>query len=112
MHYTRKIEQNPNDVRSRTFFVYKCNICGHDEWFRYVEHFDTKRLRECPSCGTVDDTNDKEYLITKKKQIEIDLEKLKKQIESLNEEYSSIIRKIDVMNIEQNSIQKEIINEK
>ena len=90
MHYIRKIEQDRNDVRSNTFIVYHCNICKHDEWFRSVSNFDMARLRSCPKCGTLDDTNDKEYLLKRRAE-------LTGQINKLNSELMSVVSKLEVL---------------
>jgi predicted nucleic-acid-binding Zn-ribbon protein len=94
MHYEKKIEQDKTDVRSNTFIIYKCNVCGHDEWFRSVPNFDKARLRACPKCGTVDDTNDKEYLLRRKAE-------LTEQINKLNGELITVTSKLEVLEIEE-----------
>jgi predicted nucleic-acid-binding Zn-ribbon protein len=94
MHYVKKIEQDKTDVRSNTFIIYKCNVCGHDEWFRSVPNFDKARLRACPKCGTVDDTNDKEYLLRRKAE-------LTEQINKLNGELITVTSKLEVLEIEE-----------
>ena len=98
MHYVKKIEQSMTDVRSNTFIVYKCNVCGHDEWFRSVPNFDKARLRQCPKCGTVDDTNDKEYLLKRKAE-------LTEQINKLNGELMTVVSKLEVLEIEERPVQ-------
>ena len=94
MHFVKKIEQSLTDVRSNTFIVYKCNVCGHDEWFRSVPNFDRTRLRQCPKCRTVDDTNDKEYLLRRRTE-------LTEQINKLNGELMTIVSKLEVLEIEE-----------
>jgi Zn-finger protein len=94
MHYVKKIVQNPDDVRSNTFMVYKCNVCGHDEWYRFVPNFQTHLLRECPKCHTIDDTNDKEYLLNRKSD-------LTEQIKKLNDELMGVVAKLEVLEIEE-----------
>ena len=104
MHYIKKIEQNKTDVRGNTYIVYKCNVCGHNEWFRYVLNFDTARLRACPKCGTVDDTNDKEYLLKRKAE-------LTEQINKLNGELMTVTSKLEVLEIEERPMPSEgVIN--
>jgi len=66
MHYDHTIEQDKYDVRCHPYIVYKCSICGHEQWFDKVKNFDINRLRKCPKCGVEDDTSEVNYLMDKK----------------------------------------------
>jgi DNA-directed RNA polymerase subunit RPC12/RpoP len=70
VHFVRRIDQNKLDVRSKSYFVYKCSICKHEHHFNYVPNFDTTRLRKCPNCGVENDTNNEEYLIKEQQETE------------------------------------------
>ena len=90
MHYERKIEQDKCDVRSKTYYIYKCSICGEEKWFNWVSNFETSRLRKCPNCGIEDDTSDKEYLIKRKHELE-------QQIKGLTDELTKISGKLEAV---------------
>lgn len=104
MHFDRKVEQCRYDIRCRTYYVYKCNICGHEHDFNNVSHFNTSLLRPCPSCGIIDDTNDREYLIKRMHDLEQEIKALKDRRLSLETELSEVSLKLQSMN-EQVTIQ-------
>jgi hypothetical protein len=105
MHFVKKIIQNPDDVRCRSYFKFLCNVCKETKYFDYVSNFDCSKLRVCPNCGTVNDTDNREYLETKK--IE-----LKNQIDKLTEEYIKIVNELEVLDVESGVevIEKKIIS--
>ena len=70
MHFIRKIEQDKTDVRSRSYFVYECNLCGYEHWFNWAAGFDINRLRKCPDCGVTEDVEEKVMLLQRKQQLE------------------------------------------
>jgi hypothetical protein len=74
--------------------VYVCSVCKKAEWFNWVPNFDTTRLRKCPNCGTLDDTTDKEYLLTRKAE-------LTEQLNKLNDDLMTIVSRLEVLEIEQ-----------
>jgi DNA-directed RNA polymerase subunit RPC12/RpoP len=96
MQFVKKIEQDKIDVRSRSYFVYKCNICKKEEWFNWTSTFDTKISRKCPNCGVLDDSNDKEFLIKRKHQLEQKIQGLKNDLESCTLELSRTSAKLAV----------------
>lgn len=93
MHYIRKIEQDKTDVRSKSYYVYKCSLCGEEHWFNWVSKFDTDRLRKCPKCGVEDDTSNKEYLINKKHELE-------QRIKALSDERDKALMALDKVSVD------------
>lgn len=93
MHYIRKVEQDKTDVRSKSYYVYKCSLCGEEHWFNWVSKFDTDRLRKCPKCGVEDDTSNKEYLINKKHELE-------QRIKALSDERDKALRALDKVSVD------------
>lgn len=88
MHYVRKIEQDKRDIRSRTYFVYTCNICKKEEWIMWRANFDTSAFIKCPKCGIVDDTNNYEYLTKRKHELEQQIQTLKDELEEVSKKVS------------------------
>jgi hypothetical protein len=101
MHHIRTTIQNPSDARSNIIHVFECSVCKNKEFFVSVPNFDTTRLRKCPKCQTIDDTNDKEYLLNKKKSLTEQINSLTEQLTKLENERMSIISKIEIMEFEQ-----------
>jgi len=97
MHYVRKVEQDKYDIRSRSYYVYKCSICGEEKWFNWVERFDTSRLRKCTACGVEDDTNDKEYLIKRKHELEQKIKSLSEEMNKSSLELEQVSMKLETV---------------
>jgi DNA-directed RNA polymerase subunit RPC12/RpoP len=93
MHYIRKIEQDKTDVRSKSYYVYKCSICNEEHWFNWTSGFDTERLRKCPNCGVENDTSNKEYLIKRKHELE-------QKIKSLSDEREKALSALDKVSVD------------
>jgi DNA-directed RNA polymerase subunit RPC12/RpoP len=81
-HFHREVSQGQGipDPRLRTYFIYKCNVCGSEQEHDWVPNFDSTRLRKCKNCGVLDDTNDQEYLIKRSHQIEQKLKELQDEM--------------------------------
>jgi len=95
MHFERYVQGDTTDVRSRSYYIYKCNLCGHVKDFDWVSNFQT-RLRKCPKCKVEDDTNDKEYLINRKQQLEQSIQELLLQIQTDRAELEQVTAKLEV----------------
>lgn len=113
MHYVRRIDQDHNDVRSNIFLVYKCSICGKEEWFQKVNNFDIERLRKCPNCGVENDTSNKEYLIKKKQELEQKIKSLfdAHQKALLDLEKVSMELEVVLFNVQKQKISEGILND-
>lgn len=86
MHFVKKVEQDKNDVRSNTLYVFSCAGCGEDV-FVTDRHIDVTLQRKCPKCGLGDDSNEEGFLLEKK-------EKIKRQIRDLTEELEKLQSRI------------------
>jgi DNA replicative helicase MCM subunit Mcm2 (Cdc46/Mcm family) len=91
MHYIRLIKQNSNDVRCCNYYVYKCSICGEEEWFKVQANADTTRLKKCKNCGIEDDTSNKEYLIKKKHELEQQIKKLSDELIVVSQNLEAVL---------------------
>jgi DNA-directed RNA polymerase subunit RPC12/RpoP len=96
MHYVRKVNQGEGymDPRHRIYFIYRCSVCGHERDYNYVENFDTSRLRKCPNCGVIDDTNDREYLIKRQHDLEQEIKILEVQRNKCTAELIEVTAKL------------------
>lgn len=81
-----------HDVRQKRFAEYTCSICGHIEDFDITTNpnFDFSRDRKCPKCGAVSEEDrisnlqsEVERLTTTKRSIDVQIEKLFREIEEL-----------------------------
>ena len=93
MHCDRLIDQG-RDPRSRTYYIYVCNVCKHEAEFNKVPNFDTARLRKCPNCGVEDDTNDREYLIKRQQSLEQQIQSCETRMNGLMWELDTVTEKL------------------
>lgn len=95
MHCTRKIVQDKTDVRSRSYFVYKCNLCNHEHWFNWALNFDDSRLRPCPHCGVTDDVDEKTMLLQRKQRLEQQVQPFLDELTKVDARLAVIEREVD-----------------
>lgn len=87
MHLKKEVDQSSpgqRDVRLRHYYIYHCDICGHEKDFDWQPHFDTIRLRKCPNCGVTNDTSNEEHLIKRKHELEQQIEQLTSELSRIN----------------------------
>jgi Zn ribbon nucleic-acid-binding protein len=85
LKFLRDSHGDKNDVRSRSWIIYGCPACSHEEYFTMVPNFDRERFRKCPKCGYIEDENSIEVLKEKYRQLEaqkLDLEKQMKELQT------------------------------
>lgn len=114
MHFERFVKGDPLDVRCRSYYVYKCNVCGYEHTFWWVANFDTARLRKCPECKVEDDTDNKEYLINQKQKLEQEIQELVRQTTVKRSELEQISAKLEAFLLTETKpipLSKEIDNE-
>jgi hypothetical protein len=83
MHYKKYVDRGI-DPRCRSYYLYNCSICGHEEIFWWVPNFDTVRLRKCPKCGVENDTSEVDYLVGKKSALEKEAQKKSIELAEIN----------------------------
>jgi len=112
MHFERFVKGDPTDVRCRSYYVYRCNVCGYEHPFWWVANFDTARLRKCPECKVEDDTDNKEYLISQKQKLEQEVQDLSMKLNTKRNELEQASAKLEAFLLtEPTTSTKEIVNE-
>lgn len=108
-HLLRSIVQGSGvpDPRLRSYHIYKCNVCGHEQDYNNVPNFDTVRLRKCSNCGVTDDSNDKEFLIKRQHTLEQKIKEAENLLATYKNELEQVVAKLEDME----ELSKELINE-
>lgn len=92
MHFLKRINQGENsaDPRLRSYNVFICNICGHEEFIEIQNNFDITKLRRCPKCKITEDISRMDYLIKKLSDIDQNIAKLSEERDLINLEILSL----------------------
>ena len=101
-HLLKSITQGVGipDPRLRSYHVYKCNVCGHEQDYNHVPNFDTDRLRKCNNCGVTDDSNDNEYILQRQQFLEQKIASLEAQTQALQEELTTVQAKLKTAHVQ------------
>jgi hypothetical protein len=91
MHFLKYINKHSNDPRCQNYYIYVCNICGHEEQIFTSSNIE-KSNRRCPECGVIDDVDEMTYYTAKKSDIE-------NKIKKLNDELYAIVSKIQILTL-------------
>ena len=95
MQFVRQITQDPNDVRSRIWLVYKCNCCGEEKWYPGKFGPNVTPVKQCPKCKVTDDTNNLEYLIKQKQSLEQQAQAINDQLQTVTMKLASLQESIE-----------------
>jgi DNA-directed RNA polymerase subunit M/transcription elongation factor TFIIS len=103
MHFLKYIDKKSNDPRDQNYYIFKCNICGHEE-----QIFTTSNIRQgnrvCPKCGVLEDVNELEYLTMKKSALESEIKKL-------SDNLYAISSKLEILNLTKDNQNVNVSNE-
>jgi hypothetical protein len=86
------VDKQSLDPRCRNYYIYKCNICGEETEIFCIPNFDTVRLRKCPHCGVIEDTDNREYLINKMHDLEQKIKSFQIEYDLTSKELNSILK--------------------
>ena len=93
MHFVREVIKH-NDPRCSNYYIYSCSVCGHEEYYKFQNNFDTIRMRKCFKCGVIDDSNNEEYLIQTQSRLEQEIKETQEKLKTLQLNLSEVVEKI------------------